>query len=336
MNPKGAEAGPRRAVMVVATLVAVPLALAYVACGGNNGNLPPPPLAPPAAHVPVSVIASASASAAPVASESAPDAGARPAAPRLPAPVIALWSPSPDPPTPTPVVHFATPFPGQVIALDQAPDFEVKLDVRNWRTATASQSVSLVLDNGPFRAIHDLRAPTKLRDLLGSDVALTEGQHVLVAFPTRANRESVKTPGALAILEFYVGRRSSQTVDISKPMLIYGQPKGEYKGDMAGHILIDFQLANTTLADDGNVVTISVTGPGVDANATTTAQRFGLPFYFDNAQTGAYTFKLELVDRAGVQVPGTWNSTIRTIHVDRAMPIDPTPLVHGLADGGAP
>ena len=47
-------------------------------------------------------------------------------------------------------------------------------------------------------------------------------------------------------------------------MLVYSRPKGEYKGDMANHVLVDFQLVNDKLAADKDHVHIAVTGPGID------------------------------------------------------------------------
>jgi len=63
-------------------------------------------------------------------------------------------------------------------------------------------------------------------------------------------------------------------------MLIYSRPKGEYKGEMANHVLVDFQLIGTTLAADKDHVHIGVTGPGIDADKGLSAEvtKFGAPF----------------------------------------------------------
>ena len=83
-----------------------------------------------------------------------------------------------------------------------------------------------------------------------SDVeALADGLHVLVAFPSRANHESVKTKDALSIIPFWIGKKGDAAKDFTKkPMLIYSRPKGDYKGETANHVLIDFYVANVTLA----------------------------------------------------------------------------------------
>jgi hypothetical protein len=276
-----------------------------VACGGGNDNLPPPP--PPPSPPPVAAPAPAASSAAPAASAEAP-----------PAPPPVQLTPgvaSPDPAPPTPTVKILAPTKEQLIPVAKANEFEVKLDVKNWKTAPGDAHVHLILDAKPYKPIYDTKAPVKLSELTGGD-ALAEGQHVLVAFPSRANHESVKTTGALTMVEFWVGKKGAEKAqDTSKATLVYSRPKGEYKGDMANHVLVDFQLANDTLAPDKDHVHIAVTGPGIDGNKSADATKFGAPFYLDNLQDGSYSVKLELLGGDGKVLPGSWNSTTRSITV---------------------
>src|SRR5262249_19215826 len=153
----------------------------------------------------------------------------------------------------------------------KAKDFEVKLDVKNWKTEVGSQHIHLILDNRPYMAIYDVKKKVSLGDLVGNDT-LSEGQHVIVAFPSRATHESVKTKDALAMLDFFVGKKGDTPVDLKKPLLIYSRPKGDYKGDAANHVLVDFQLANVTLAEGKEHVHISVTGPGVEKDLMAKAE----------------------------------------------------------------
>ncbi len=211
-------------------------------------------------------------------------------------------------------MKFVAPTKDQVIPAAKAGDFEVKVDVKNWKTAPGDAHVHLILDARPYKPLFDTKAPVKLSDLMGGD-ALAEGQHVLVAFPSRANHESVKTPGALAILQFWVGKKGDKSQDVAKPVLIYSRPKGEYKGEMANHVLVDFQLANDTLAADKDHVHIAVTGPGIEGEKSADANKLGAPFYLDNLQNGSYAVKLDLVGADGKVLPGSWNSTTRSITV---------------------
>ena len=286
------------------TLLAVPFLAAALACGGGNENLPPPPPPPPA---PPAVSAVPGASAAP--SAEAP-------APPPPAPVtLTQGTASPDPPAPLPSVKILTPAKGQLIPMAKAGDFEVKLDVKNWKTAKGDAHVHLILDAKPYHPVYDPKNDAvKLSELNGGD-PLAEGQHVLVSFPSRANHESVKTPGALAITEFWIGKKGEKAQDIGKPMIIYSRPKGEYKGDMANHVLVDFQFSNGKLSPTGDHAHITVTGPGIDNSLTADATQFGPPFYLDGVRDGSYSVKLELLGKDGKLLPGPWNSMSRSITI---------------------
>jgi hypothetical protein len=224
-------------------------------------------------------------------------------------------SAAPDPAPPLPTVKILAPAKGQVIPTAKAADTQVKLDVLHWKTAKGDAHVHLILDNKPYKPIYDPKGEVvKLSDLAGNE-GLAEGQHVLVAFPSRATHESVKTPGALAITEFWVGKKGEKAQDIAKPLLIYSRPKGAYTGDMANHVLIDFQLANAKLSPTGDKVHITVTGPGIDNSLSADATQFGPPFYLDNLQDGSYGLKLDLVGADSKPLAGPWNSTSRTITV---------------------
>jgi hypothetical protein len=275
----------------------LPLALT-VACGGGTDNLPAPAIA----------------SAAPPASASAGPAPE--AAPPAPPITLTQGEASPEPPAPTPVVKILAPAKEQVIPAASAGDFAVKVDIKNWKIAPGDAHVHLILDGKPYKPLFDPKAPVKLSDLTGGD-ALAEGQHILVAFPSRANHESVKSPNALTLVEFWVGKKGDKAQDPAKPLLVYSRPKGEYKGDMANHVLVDFQLVNDKLATDKDHVHIAVSGPGIDGEKTADATTFGPPFYLDNLQDGSYSVKLELLGSDGKALPGPWNSSSRTFSVAR-------------------
>jgi len=258
---------------------------------------------------------------------------------KAPAPPVTITpgAPSPDPAAPLPTVKLAAPTKDQVLDAAKAGDFAVKLDVKNWQTAKGSNHVHLILDNKPYKAIYDTKEPVKLSELAAGE-ALAEGMHVLVAFPSRANHESVKTKDALTIVPFWVGRKDPvawKNDFTKKPMLIYSRPKGEYNGEMANHVLIDFQVANVTLAEGKEHVKATVTGPGTDKPVEGSVEKFGTPLYVDNLQNGSYTIKLELLDGANKPIEGPWNTTTRTIKVDHDAPMD-TSMSMPMGDAGAP
>jgi hypothetical protein len=313
---------------IVPCLLGVLLAASVYACGGGSDNLPPPPPPPPPPPA---------ASAAPLATT--PPATTAPT--KAPAPPITLTpgAASPDPAAPLPTVKLTAPARDQVIAADKAGDFAVKLDVKHWQTAKGSNHVHLILDNKPYKAIYDTKEPVKLSELAAGE-ALAEGMHVLVAFPSRANHESVKTKDALTVVPFWVGKKDAAAAKndfTKKPMLIYSRPKGEYNGEMANHVLIDFQVANVTLAEGKEHVHVSLTGPGADKAVEGHVEKFGTPLYADNLQNGTYTLKVELMDGTNKLVDGPWNSTTRTIKVDHDAPMDMSMAMPSAgADAGAP
>ena len=316
---------------VVATFLALSTGIAAIACGGGNDNLPPPP-PPPAAP-------NADAGMTPVATTPPAPATATPSKP--PAPPVALvpGTPATDPPAPLPTVAITAPTKDQVIAGDKANEFSVKLDVKNWATAQGSSHVHLILDNKPYKAIYDPKQPVKLNELAAGE-ALAEGPHVLVAFPSRANHESVKTKGALAVVPFWIGKKGdAKTNPASKAMLVYSRPKGDYKGELANHVLIDFYLHNVTLAEGKEHVAIAVNGPGIDKPLEGKVEKFGTPYYLENLQNGTYEIKLELRDKDNKPVDGPYNTVTRKINVDHDAVAD-TAAAHGdhaaAGDAGAP
>ena len=298
------------------------------ACGGGNDNLPPPPPPPPPP---------ASASAAPL--STTPPASSQPTKAPAPPVTITPGAASPDPAAPTPTVKISAPTKDQVIDAAKAGEFAVKLDVKNWQTAKGSSHVHLILDNKPYKAIYDTKEPVRLNELAAGE-ALAEGMHVLVAFPSRANHESVKTKDALTVVPFWVGKKDAmagKADPTKKPLLIYSRPKGDYNGEMANHVLVDFQVANVTLAEGKEHVHVTVSGPGIDKPIEGHVEKFGTPLYIDNLQNGSYTLKVELMDGANKLIEGPWNSTTRTIKVDHDAPMDMSMAMPSTgADGGAP
>jgi hypothetical protein len=237
---------------------------------------------------------------------------------------------------PLPSVKIVSPGQAQRIPADKVAGFPIKLDVKNWQTATGSSHIHLILDNRPYRPVYDPSQTVLMSEILKGEV-LTEGQHVLVAFPSRANHESVKTKGSLVVTEFYVGQGKDHAVDLKAPMLVYSRPKGDYKGDMANHVLVDFQLVNETLADGKDHVHIAVSGPGIPSPLQADAFGFGAPYYLDNLQDGAYTVKLDLLKGDGTPVAGPWNSTTRSINIDHKAPNDMAmPAAPAAAPAAAP
>jgi hypothetical protein len=208
-------------------------------------------------------------------------------------------------------VKIASPAAGAHVAADAA----AKLEVTGWPTAEGAAHVHLILDNQPYKPIYDTSAAVPMRELNGGK-DLTPGAHVLVAFASRANHESVKSKEALAVSAFVVGDTPT-SAPAPGSFLVFSRPKGTYAGPQANHVLVDFQLVGLTLGAGKHAVAIEVSGGALAEPLRTRATSFGPPFYLENLRSGTYTIALTLLDAAGKPVGGAWNATTRTIVIDR-------------------
>jgi hypothetical protein len=285
-----------------------------VACGPSEPEAKTPPPAPsvtettpppPAASTP----------------ETTTSASATPPPPAKDPAVVEDMTPSPDP-TPAPTVKIVAPATELSIGdAAKAKDYVVRLDVKNWSLAEDGDHVHLILDSYPYKKIFDLKTPIKLGELLPPGAELTEGQHVLHAFPSRATHESVKSKGAAAMATFWVGKKGKPAYDYKKPHLVYSRPKGNYGGAMAKEVLIDFYLMGTTL-EKGDKVHYTITGPGLDQPLAGDFTKWA-PKVVKNLGQGEFEFKLEYQDKDGKPIEGPLNSVARKVKLDPTAPADP-------------
>ena len=103
-------------------------------------------------------------------------------------------------------------------------------------------------------------------------------------------------------------------VDPTKPLLTYSRPKGEYKGEDADPIMIDFWLLNAKLQGDGGTFRVRYSIDGGEAKFIDKWE----PIWLSGWIAGKHQVKLELVDKDGNLVDnGGYNSTTREITVIR-------------------
>ena len=101
-------------------------------------------------------------------------------------------------------------------------------------------------------------------------------------------------------------------VDPTKPLLTYSRPKGEYKGEDADPIMIDFWLANAKLQGDGGEYRVRYSIDGGDAKFLDKWE----PIWLKGWIAGKHSVKLELVNKDGNAVDnGGYNTTTREITV---------------------
>jgi hypothetical protein len=293
--------------------LAVALLLGGAACGGSE----PPPAPPP----PPPLASAETPPTPPAATEAPPPAADKPALPEV------AFGPqtASDQPKKLPKVTISAPTAEQSIAKEKAKDFDVKLNVKDWETAPGSSHVHLILDNKPYKPIYDPKKPVKLSELVPAGEELAEGEHLLVAFPSRMNHESVKAPGALASVHFWVGKKGKSEWKAKDAFLIYSRPKGTYNASKADHVIVDWYLANAELGDGKDSLKATVKGPGLDEGGRSLTIKEWKPYVLENLRNGEYTISLELEDKDGKAVPGAWNSTTRTIVINRDAPEDAPP-----------
>ena len=196
--------------------------------------------------------------------------------------------------------------------------------------------IHIILDNQPYEAFYNLDGAFELKNV-------SDGEHTLRVFPSRPWHESYKNAGSFQMVKFIVKNggadttkptttNSNQTmsnatatpegkemkestagaVDMSKPLLTYSRPKGEYKGADADAIMIDFWLSNAKLVGDGGEYRVKYSVNGGEAKFIDK----WTPIWLKGFANGNHSVKVELVDKAGNVVDnGGYNSTTREITV---------------------
>ncbi len=202
--------------------------------------------------------------------------------------------------------------------------------------------IHVILDNQPYEAYYELGQPFELRNVVA-------GKHTLRVFPSRPWHESYKDDGAFQMVTFTVKgggdatkpttTNSGQTVaspspnaspaappregkdyaastagevDAAKPLLTYSRPKGEYKGEDADPIMIDFWLVGAKLQGEGGEYRVRYI---VDDDEPKFIDKWE-PIWLSGWLSGKHTVLLELVDKDGRPVEnGGYNSTKRDITV---------------------
>jgi hypothetical protein len=318
-----------RRIRLVGTALSSLLLLSIVGCGSD---------------APVAEAPKASASApAPVASASvvATPSASSPAEPAMPPVELVAGAHAPAP-AKAPKIRFVAPKADEVVPADKATDYEVKLDLQGWDVPAGGNHVHVLLDGQPYKRIDDAKAPIKLRDV-APKATLSEGQHVLVAFPSRPTHESVKPIGKdapLAVVSFWVGKKGTASWKSSDPTFVFSRPKGANDGAPPTEgLLIDWYQANVELGEGKHSIAMTLRGPGIDGEAKATIREW-TPWRIRNPRDGEYQLRMSLLDKDGKQVPGTWNDVTRSFTVDTKAPSNAhaghSPSATAASTNGAP
>jgi len=196
--------------------------------------------------------------------------------------------------------------------------------------------IHVILDNQPYEAYYNLDQPFELRNVM-------DGPHTLRVFPSRPWHESFKNAGAFQKIKFTVKNggahpdqpatvngqpvsnpstgegkdvlpSNSGPIDLTKPLLTYSRPKGEYKDADADAIMIDFWLSNAKLTGDGGTFQVRYSVDGGDPHVI---EKWA-PVWITGWTAGKHNIKLDLVDKSGKPVDnGGYNSTTREITITK-------------------
>jgi hypothetical protein len=193
--------------------------------------------------------------------------------------------------------------------------------------------IHVILDNEPYEAYYDLSKPFELR-------GLSPGRHTIRVFASRPWHESYKNEGSFQMVSFTVKgdtgaikstvtnngpamandnsnnlsqkAKETEELDPTKPLLTYSRPKGEYRGEDADPIMIDFWLSSAKLKGDGGEYLVRYF---IDDDDARYIDRWE-PIWLSGWTTGKHSVRLELLETDGKPLEnGGYNITTREITV---------------------
>jgi len=170
---------------------------------------------------------------------------------------------------------------------------------RHCANSGKGQHIHFIVNNAPYKAKYNTSFEEKLNP----------GTNVILSFLSRSYHESIKNGQAynLSVIE----NKGVKTIDFDKnaPHLFYSRPKGTYKGNDAQKVLVDFYLVNTSLAENGNKVILTV-----DQDEFIITK--WAPYFIEGLDLGEHTFAIKLVDKDNNLIEGPFNkSGNRTITI---------------------
>jgi len=188
---------------------------------------------------------------------------------------------------------------------------------REIRDSDEGQAVRIILDGKHYfdinEAIDDVAENEEIDfdQILETKIPydLSDGIHILRAFPVRSFGESLKNPKCFASTYFYFGKAEKKpSIDLNRPYLTYNAPEGKFSADQP--ILLDFYLTNTQLSNDGYKVRLTI-----DKSDKRILTEW-VPYFIYGLKKGSHTIKLELLDPSGKVLPPLFNDLEQTITVN--------------------
>ena len=154
---------------------------------------------------------------------------------------LRILSPKPDEVIPMPAAPAGGPAP-------RGASVEVKFEIKNYEifqdpVTKTGQHIHVILDNQPYFAHYDSSKAWLFKNI-------PPGTHTIRAFPSRPWHESIKEPGAFAMVTFHVGAKDGKNTPLpGVPLLTYSRPKGKYSKAEAAKVMLDFYVTGCEITD---------------------------------------------------------------------------------------
>ena len=159
---------------------------------------------------------------------------------------ISIASPKPGEVIPIPAEPAAGPGPGGAAA--KGAEVSIRVELKGFELfrdeATRSgQHVHIVFDATRHFELFDVTKAFVLKNV-------AKGTHTVRVFPARPWHESLKGPGAFAMVTFHVGEKDGKnTPDPKAPLLTGNRPKGKYPKGEAHKVMLDFLVRGCVVGD---------------------------------------------------------------------------------------
>lgn len=208
-----------------------------------------------------------------------------------------------------PQVKILSPQPDEVLQDDKvSAQFQVQdLPIFKNPDLDLGPHLHVILDNQPYIAVYDLKAPLVLSDL-------APGTHTLRVFASRPWHESFKNEGAYAQTTFHIFTKTDDNnPNPAQPLLTYSRPKGSYGAEP---ILLDFYLTNAPLhlvAQENPTDEIADWRIRCTINGNSFVLDRWEPIYLKGFKPGKNWVQLEFLDEQGNPVKNVFNNTVRVI-----------------------
>lgn len=217
----------------------------------------------------------------------------------------------PDDPARPVKLRIVSPRPREIIPTSVV---DVFLEVENYTLVEGGNRLHVILDNGVPQTWTDVRRPFPLKNL-------SEGGHSVRVLAVRPDGTSIRGKEAFAMVHFYVKRKDFQNyADPDWPFLTVNLPlAGEVDLDGQGRLCFDYWAHNTDFENSGLRLKYQL-----DSYEGELAEDG--PVYWSNLPPGRHKLVVELFDKTGQPVFGTFNRVEREFTVRqvlRAVPLQP-------------